>query len=129
MKKNIATPNKMSVVAKSSMQLAAVLMLAFLVAILNILGSVNCSQLMKSVGEKKNLLSRLEDEYSRESARWEEMKTPEKLEVALRRHGLSMKYAKPSQIVRMKSDGRVVPGQISVAKAAQRNKAAQTAKY
>lgn len=129
MKQNHATPNKMSVVAKGSMQLAAVLMLAFIVAIMNVLGSVSCSQLMKSVGEKKALLGKLEDEFSRESARWEEMKTPEKLESALRRHGLAMKYAKPSQVVRMKPDGHPLPGQISVAKAAQRNKAAQTAKY
>ena len=57
------------------------------------------------------------------------MVTPEKLEIALLKHGLAMKTPRAEQVVRLKSDGRPYPGQISVAKAAERNRASQTAKY
>jgi hypothetical protein len=84
---------------------------------------------MKAIGEKERTLARLEDERVRESARWEEMKTPEKLESALNRHGLAMRYPKAAQIVRMKPNGQPFPGQISLAKAEKRANASMTASY
>ena len=119
----------MSVVAQHTAQIGAVMLMMFVMVIVNLLASSSCSQLMKSIGEKERTLNRLEDECKRESARWEEMKTPEKLELALNRHGLAMRYPKSSQIVRMRPDGRPVPGQLSVAKAVQRAKASCTASY
>lgn len=122
MRKNRKVSKRMSVVAQNTAYASAVLMAAFVVVIVNLLASSSCSQLMKSIGEKERTLSRLEDERSRESARWEEMKTPERLEQALMRHGLSMKPPKPDQIIRMDREGRLIPNQFSVAKEAQRQR-------
>lgn len=118
----------MSVIAGRSMQIAAVMLILFVMVIVNQLASSSCDQLEKAIREKERQLAKLEDERSRESARWEELKTPEKLEAALLRHGLSMRYPKADQVVRMKADGRPYPGQVSVARARQRRKQGLTAR-
>ena len=48
------------------------------------------------------------------------MKTPERIEAALLRHGLSMKIPRADQNVQMKADGTPYPGQLSLARARQR---------
>lgn len=127
-RRNRKISKRMSVIAGRSMQIAAVMLILFVMVIVNQLASSNCDQLTKAIREKERQLAKLEDERSRESARWEEMKTPEKLESALMRHGLSMRYPKADQVVRMKSDGRPYPGQVSVARAQQRRKQGTTAR-
>ena len=116
MKRNRKISKKMSVAANCSAKAGAVMLAAFVMVILNLLANSSCGQLMKSIGEKERVLSGLEDELRRESARWDAMKTTEKLESALLKHGLSMKYPRPEQVVRMKADGRPYPGQLSVAR-------------
>ncbi len=67
---------------------------------------------------------KLDDALLRASTSWEEMMTPEKIERALLRHGLSMKTPRADQIVRMMSNGLPRPGQISLAKAKARDELA-----
>ena len=123
MRKNRRRSRKMSVMAGRSVQIGSVMVMLFVVIIFNMLAESRCKQLTKTIREKEHQLARLEDECTRESTRWEEMTTPERLEAALLRHGLSMKYPDmATQVVRMNSDGHPYPGQLSVAKAAQRNK-------
>lgn len=130
MRRNRKMPKKMSVMAGRSVQIGAVMVMAFAMVILNMLASSSCKQLGETIREKERHLLKLEDEQKRESARWDEMKTSERLEAALLKHGLAMHYAKPGvQVVRMDVSGRPYPGQKSVALAADRNKAAQSAKY
>ena len=121
MRKNRKMSSRMSVVARNTTRFAAILLMLFAMSILNFLANSRCEQQMKSIGLKEKELKRLDDERDRESARWEEMKTPERLETALKRHGLAMRYPKPSQIIRMNAAGNPVPGQHSVAKAKERN--------
>ena len=82
---------------------------------------------MKAKGEKERELVRLDEERMRESTRWEEMKTPRRLEAALRDNGMSMHYHKSSQVVRMTAAGEPASGQISVARAAMRSRTGATA--
>ena len=107
----------MSVVAANTMRFGAIIVLFFLMVILNILSASSCTQLMKQKGELEREIVRLEDSRMRESTRWEEMKTPEKVEMALLRHGLAMKLPRPDQNVILMTDGTPRPGQISIAKA------------
>ena len=118
----------MSVVASNTMRFGAVVLMLGVMVFVNFLASSTCQHMMTSIGEKERQLAKLEEERVRESARWEEMKTPEKIESALLRHGLAMRYPKPDQVVRMKADGRPYPGQLSVERAKRRNSlaAAQT---
>ena len=81
-----------------------------------------CTQLSQSIGRERNRLAQLEKERQRELARWAQMTTG--LDDALRRHGLAMTLARQDQIVRIGADGKVVPGQISVAKIMQNREAA-----
>lgn len=117
MKKNRKISKKMSVVTGRTVQISAIGLMLFVMVILNFLATSSCDQLEDANGCLGKQLERLEDERSRESARWDEMKTSEKLEVALLRHGLAMRYPKSEQVVRMKADGRPYAGQISVARA------------
>lgn len=128
MRKNRKIPKKMSVVATNTMHFGAIIVVFFVMVMLNLLASSSCSQLMKAIGEKERELSKLENSRIRESSRWEEMKTVEKIERALLRHGLSMKTPRADQIVRMRADGTPYPGQLSLARA-KRLAAPPTAKY
>lgn len=75
-----------------------------------------CGQLGQEIRKQELRYTSLENERVREAARWDEKKTPEKLERAMLQHGLAMGYAMPSQIVRMDASGRPIPGQLSLAK-------------
>lgn len=107
----------MSVVAERALHVGAVIVMLFVMVILNFLASSSCDQLMKSIGDKERMLSKLEESRQRESAKWEEMITPDRLERHLVKHGLSMRYWKAAQTVRMRSDGTPYPGQLSLVKA------------
>lgn len=120
MRRNRRVTKKMSVVATNTMRFGAIIVFFFVMVILNLLSSSSCTQLLKTQGELERELVRLEDARMRESTRWEEMKTPERVEVALLRHGLAMHPPRPEQTVQMKSDGMPYPGQISLARARQR---------
>ncbi|MBO7721937.1 MAG: hypothetical protein J6T01_05990 [Kiritimatiellae bacterium] len=122
MKRNRKRTKKMSVVATNSMRLGAVLLAFFVMVIINHLSSSSCAQLMKAKGLKEREIAKLEDSRMRESTRWEEMKTPEKIKTALLRHGLAMELPRPDQNVKMLPDGRPRPGQLSLARAKQRER-------
>jgi hypothetical protein len=128
MRKNRKIPKKMSVVASNTMHFGAIIVIFSVMVILNLLASSSCTQLMKTIGEKERELVKLEDSKMRESTRWEEMKTPERVEEALRAHGLSMDTPRAYQVVRMRADGTPFPGQLSVARSRQRS-AGETARY
>ena len=120
MRKNKKIPKRLSVVATNTMRFGAIIVFFFLMVILNLLSASSCTQLLKTQGELERELAKLEDSCMRESTRWEEMKTPERVEVALLRHGLLMRPPRPEQTVQMRGNGTPYPGQLSVARARQR---------
>jgi hypothetical protein len=75
-----------------------------------------CAMLGQEIRKHERRFSTLEDERLREEARWNEKKTPEKLDQAMLQHGLAMSYPTHDQVVRMDGRGVPVPGQQSVAK-------------
>ena len=125
MKKNRRVTKKMNVIAKGTMHIGAVLGVLFVMVIMNVLASSSCQQLLKTIGEDEKILARLDETLARESTRWEQMKTPDRVETALRGHGLMMRPARADQNVSMRGDGTPYPGQTSVAK--MRRKAAPVA--
>ena len=90
MRKNRKVSKRMSVIAANTMRFGAIIVFFFVMVILNLLSSSSCTQLLNEKGEKERELAKLEESHRRESTRWEEMKTPEKVEAALFRHGLKM---------------------------------------
>ena len=121
MRRNRKIPKKMSVVATNTMRFGAIIVFFFVMVILNLLSSSSCTQLLKVKGELEREIVKLDDARMRESTRWEEMKTPEKVEMALLKHGLAMKLPRADQTVRLRPDGQPLPGQLSVSKAKLRN--------
>jgi len=119
MRKNRKIPKKMSVVAANSMRFGAIIVFFFVMVILNHLSLSSCTMLLKEKGAKERELAKLEESRTQEATRWEELKTTEKIEVALLRHGLSMKLPRPDQCVRMRSDGTPYPNQLSLKRARQ----------
>lgn len=75
-----------------------------------------CSLLGQEIRKHEQKYAALENERVREAARWDEKKTPEKLERAMLQHGLAMNYPTAEQVVRMDAAGRPLPGQLSVAR-------------
>ena len=121
MKKNRKVNKKMNANTAVATHVGAIIACLFAMVILNLLASSSCQQLSKSIGEGERELARLEDTRNREAMRWEQMKTPDKVESALLRHGLSMRPPKASQNVHMSVDGQPCPGQYSVNTLRQRN--------
>ena len=119
MRKNRKIPKKMSVVAANSMRFGAIIVFFFVMVILNLLSSSSCNMLLKEMGAKERELAKLEESRTQEATRWEERKTPEKIETALTRHGLSMKLPRADQCVRMRADGTPYPNQLSLKRARQ----------
>ncbi|MBR3222414.1 MAG: hypothetical protein IKF72_09325 [Kiritimatiellae bacterium] len=120
MRKNRKIPKNLSVVAANTMRFGAILVFGFVMVILNLLASSTCKHLMATKGKMEKELARLEDARMQESTRWEEMKTPDRIEIALLKHGLSMKLPRPDQNVRMRADGTPYPGQLSLARGRRR---------
>lgn len=120
MRRNRKRSTKMSVTASRSMHFAAVIMMLFVMVIVNMLASSRCDQMMKTIGEKESLLAKLEKDRERESGRWDQINTPDNLDRTLLKLGMSMKYPRAEQIVRMDAAGRPERGQISLARAARR---------
>ena len=130
MRKNRKMSKKMSVTVGRTVQIGAVMVMAFAVVIVYMLANSSCKHLEKRIEEKKNIIKALEDEKERESGCWAAMTTPSKLDEALLKHGLSMHTAKPgTQVVRLNSKGQLYPAQLSVAKARERNRASDVAQY
>ena len=120
MKKNRRVSKKLNVNTVIATHFGAVIAFLFVMVILNLLASSSCQHLKKAIGEDEKTLARLDDDYDREATRWEEMKTAEKVEMALLRHGLAMKPQRAEQNIIMQSDGQPKPGQHSVAMAKRR---------
>jgi len=120
MRRNRKIPKKMSVVATNTMRFGAIIVFFFVMVILNLLSSSSCNQLLKTKGSLERELVKLEDAWMRESTRWEEMKTPERVEAALMRRGLLMHLPKPEQTVQMRANGTPYVGQLSITRARQR---------
>ena len=130
MRKNRKMSTKMSVTVGRTVQIAAVMVMAFAVVMVNMLADSSCKHLEKRIREKEKQIKALEDEKERESGCWAAMTTPTKLEDALLKHGLSMHSPKPgTQVVRLNSKGQLYPAQLSVAKARERNRVSDVAKY
>ena len=120
MRKNRKVPKKMSVVATNTMRFGAIIVFFFVMVILNLLSSQSCKHLQNAKGALEREIAKLEEARTRESTRWEEMKTAENIEAALLRHGLSMRTPSPAQTVRLMADGTPRPGQLSLSKAKMR---------
>ena len=128
MRKNRKIPKRMSVLTRTTARFGAIIGILFVMVIINILATSSCQQILKSIVQRERELARLEDSLNREETRWETMKTPEKIDSALLRHGLAMRPPRAEQNVSMKADGTPYLGQHSVAQAKKRS-GLKTAKY
>lgn len=129
MRRNRKVSKKMSVVATNTMRFGSIVVFFFVMAILYVLSSSSCKQLMNEKGQKERELAKLEESHRRESTRWEEMKTPEKVEAALFRHGLRMSTPRADQCIRLDGRGVPYPNQLALTRLRQRSSAAATARY
>ena len=73
-----------------------------------------CTQLGQEIRKSEQRFASLENERLLELAKWNERKTPEKLERAMLQHGLAMGYPKAEQVVRVDPYGTPLPQQPSM---------------
>ena len=81
-----------------------------------------CTSILRDIGTAESKMKALDAEYGRENARWNAMKTRERLDEKITRFGLAMQSPQPDQVVRMQANGEPAPGQIAVARARARAK-------
>lgn len=104
----------------NSAGVVVLLLTGFMMAMVYWILDSQCSSIAREIGKAEKRYAALEAECVQETARWESLKTPERLSEKLLRFGLEMKYARQDQIVRMTADGRPANGQLSVTRARQR---------
>lgn len=102
--------------ATSSMGVASLIVSAFIMLMIFFAMNSRCSTITREIGLREKTLQRLESELTREKTRWDEMKVPERLKIALTRFGLEMDIPREDQIVRMGRTGVPVPGQLALAR-------------
>ena len=73
MRKNRKMSKKMSVMAGRTVQIGAVMVMAFAIVILNMLATSSCKHLEKEIRIKERQLAKLDDEKEREGARWNDI--------------------------------------------------------
>ena len=115
--RNRRVSRRMARVTSHTLCFGGFLVALLVMTLLYILASTSGKRLMASIGEKERLLERLDEDYARESARWEEMLSPEHLERNLIRNGIAMRCPRADQVVRLNADGQPYRGQLSVARA------------
>lgn len=118
---------KNAVLKSGTMGIASLIVSALIMAMIYYVLDSRCTLIARDIGKVERRFAQLESECVREAARWDELKTPARLTEKLSRFGLEMRYPRQDQIVRMTADGRPAAGQISVARAQARAKAADVA--
>ncbi len=106
--------------ALNTMHLAALVVSGFIMLMAYWWLDTRCSAIAQDIGAAERSLAKLDAELDRETMKWNEMTTPERLESALARHGLDMHNPGPDQVIKMREDGRLVPRQMSVMRAQRR---------
>jgi hypothetical protein len=107
--------------ALNTMHLAALVVSAFIVLMAYWWLDTRCGAIAQDIGSAEKVLAKLDAELDREAMKWNELKTPERLEAALAQHGLDMHNPGPDQVIKMNADGKVAPRQMSVVRAQRRN--------
>ena len=105
----------------NAMHLAAIVVSGFIMLMAYWLLDSRCGAIGQEIGDAEKTLAKLDGELERETMKWNEMKTPERLELALKKHGLNMNNPAPDQVIKMTADGRMAPRQMSVVRAQRRN--------
>lgn len=100
--------------ATSSMGVASLIVSGFIMLMIFFGMNSRCSSISRDIGKKERELQRLEAELTREKTRWDEMKVPERLNIALARFGLEMSAPREDQLVRMNGAGVPAPGQLAL---------------
>ena len=104
----------MSVKTARAMNFGAVIVVLAVMVIINLGAKSGCEKLVVSIRNKEREYNRLEEDRVRAIARWDEMTTPDRLDKALRAHGLNMKYPRADQQVRMTREGVPYRDQLSM---------------
>ena len=105
---------KRSKFATSSMGVASLIVSGFIMLMIFFGMNSRCSSISREIGKKEKELQRLEAELTREKTRWDEMKSTERLNIALARFGLEMDAPKEEQVIRMTATGAPAPGQLAL---------------
>lgn len=111
----------MSVAMANTARFGSVIALFCVMGLIYVLSSSSYKQLKAEEGSMHRTLAKLEESHRRESMRWEEMKTPERIKSALARHGLKMDLPGAGQQIRLNADGVPYPNQISLVRLRQRS--------
>ena len=100
---------------------AALIVSAFFMLMIYWSLDARCTSIQREIGVAEKKLKALESELGRETARWNELKTRERLDEKITRFGLAMQNPLPDQVIRMTASGKPAPGQMAVARAKARS--------
>ena len=120
MRKNTKKSQRASVLAMRVTSFAGLLVLLCTVLLVYRLAESKCTQLRNRIGERTRELNRLEEDRVRAEAHWYTMLKTDNMEKTMLRHGLSMKYPAPAQIIYVDRNGNLTGGRVAVEQARRR---------
>lgn len=106
-----------------------VILVGLAVVFLNLLASSKCNDAMAKIVALDSEIKKREAELEIAAVRWQAIKRDDNVARVLRQSGCAMRIARPNQIVRLDGNGRLQPGQNSVALARRRLAESATASY
>lgn len=127
MRRNVRRTKKFSRFKFGATGAVALIVTSFIMLMIYWTLDSQCTSIMREIGKSENEAKLLDAEYGREDARWNAMKTRERLDEKITRFGLAMQSPQPDQVIRMLPDGKPAPGQMAVARAQARAKAGNMA--
>lgn len=82
-------------------RLAAIVVLVVFGVIVQAVLTHHCKALNREIAAMETAQRKLMEDLSRERVRWNQLKTPRNLDLALNRHGIAMNHPSPMQLVHM----------------------------
>ena len=110
--------------------IGGLVVLAGIMAIVNVLANTTCNQLMASIDQKEKALAKLKVQCQNENTRLASLYTPDKLSIELSRRGMAMNVMQPRQLIKMSRSGRPYSvSQADIARARAVDERAATSSY
>ena len=110
--------------------IGGLVVLAGIMAIVNVLANTTCNQLMASIDKKEKARAKLKVQCQNENTRLASLYTPDKLSIELSRRGMAMNVMQPRQLIKMSRSGRPYSvSQADIARARAVDERAATSSY
>ena len=127
MRQNRKVSRKRSIIGMHVVHFGVIMLMFGVMAVLHLLVTSSCGQVMKSIGEKERLIQARQNELESARAAWRRATSTDNIARMLHRRGIEMIDPQSDNVIHFDQNGRIDPRERSVALVRERQKILQTA--